>query len=111
MSRDLADTIWLARPFHSEIVLTKNEFLYCSLPLFVGVLKGLSLLILYCSTIFLEKQSSKDLVVILLLLVMGVRYLSGGIAGIIPLTTLNKNDSLRFFFLAGVKEGSANSLS
>ena len=99
MSSDPAVTVWLARPFHSGIVLTKKDCLYWSDPLLVGIWKALLLFVTYCSTMFLETQSLKFLAVIFLLFWISFRYLSGGIAGVNPTTILNKKDSLRFLLL------------
>ena len=54
-SSDSATTSLLANPFHSGI-LTKNEFLYTSLPLFGGIWKDLLLFVMYCSTMLCDTQ-------------------------------------------------------
>ena len=106
MSRDLADTIWLARPFHSEIVLTKNEFytvhcLICWCFKEGPIINNFVLFYhIFRDTVIKGSCGDSPFVGDGRLQGLGVRYLSGGIAGIIPSTTLNKNDSLRFLLLS-----------
>ena len=100
----------LANPFHSGIVFIKKEFLYCSLPLFGGIWKGLLLFVTYCSTMFFDTQSLNCLGLMFLLFLIGSKYLSGGSDGMVPSAILKRNESLRWRLLV-CNEGRSSSRS
>ena len=81
-------TIVSSSLFQTAIVLTKNEFLCCSV-LLSGILKPQELRISCLAIVLSESQSLTVVGRILLLFLSGsIRKLSGGVAGMRPFTIL-----------------------